>query len=204
MPVHPAVGGGHPRRGIAPHAAGPGLMLACCEFGADGSRPDPAGARGFHPLDGARLMSFGHTVVRRARDRGRPVPARARTPRVRSVEALQRLHHASAGHVTALVRIDYYPPRGDNKEGWDNIDIFGWLGYPMQIKVDFLCRASILAVPLALDGCVAIPLARQGRNIGAPTARRPRRRAKRRSSRLTAGGFGRRLPDGSQGGPHHD
>src|SRR6478672_7759292 len=48
-------------------------------------------------------------------------------------------------------RINYYPPRGDNKEGWDNIDIFGWLGYPMQIKVDFLCRDSILAAPLVLD-----------------------------------------------------
>ena len=49
------------------------------------------------------------------------------------------------------VRINYYPPRGDNKEGWDNIDIFGWLGYPMQIKVDFLCRDSILAAPIVLD-----------------------------------------------------
>ena len=49
------------------------------------------------------------------------------------------------------VRINYYPPRGDNKEGWDNIDLFGWLGYPMQMKVDFLCRDSILAAPLALD-----------------------------------------------------
>ncbi|HEX5037379.1 MAG TPA: inositol-3-phosphate synthase [bacterium] len=49
------------------------------------------------------------------------------------------------------VRIHYYPPRGDNKEGWDNIDIFGWMGYPMQIKVDFLCRDSILAAPLCLD-----------------------------------------------------
>jgi len=49
------------------------------------------------------------------------------------------------------VRIDYYPPRGDNKEGWDNIDIFGWLGYPMQIKINFLCRDSILAAPIMLD-----------------------------------------------------
>jgi myo-inositol-1-phosphate synthase len=49
------------------------------------------------------------------------------------------------------VRINYYPPHGDNKEGWDNIDIFGWLGYPMQIKIDFLCRDSILAAPLVLD-----------------------------------------------------
>lgn len=55
------------------------------------------------------------------------------------------------GHFTHKVRINYYPPRGDNKEGWDNIDIFGWLGYPMQIKVDFLCRDSILAAPIVLD-----------------------------------------------------
>jgi myo-inositol-1-phosphate synthase len=55
------------------------------------------------------------------------------------------------GDVYHKVRINYYPPRGDNKEGWDNIDIFGWLGYPMQIKVDFLCRDSILAAPIVLD-----------------------------------------------------
>ena len=55
------------------------------------------------------------------------------------------------GDVYHKVRINYYPPRGDNKEGWDNIDIFGWLGYPMQLKIDFLCRDSILAAPLALD-----------------------------------------------------
>ena len=55
------------------------------------------------------------------------------------------------GDVYHKVRIDYYPPSGDSKEGWDNIDIFGWLGYPMQIKVDFLCRDSILAAPLVLD-----------------------------------------------------
>ena len=57
------------------------------------------------------------------------------------------------------VCINYYPPRGDNKEGWDNIDIFGWLGYPMQIKVDFLCRDSILAAPLALDLILFLDLA---------------------------------------------
>ena len=55
------------------------------------------------------------------------------------------------GDVYHKVRINYYPPRGDSKEGWDNLDIFGWLGYPMQIKVDFLCRDSILAAPLVLD-----------------------------------------------------
>jgi myo-inositol-1-phosphate synthase len=59
------------------------------------------------------------------------------------------------------VRINYYPPRGDNKEGWDNIDIFGWLGYPMQIKVDFLCRDSILAAPIVLDLVLFLDLARR-------------------------------------------
>jgi myo-inositol-1-phosphate synthase len=55
------------------------------------------------------------------------------------------------GNISHVVRINYYPPRGDNKEGWDNIDIVGWLGYPMQIKVNFLCRDSILAAPIVLD-----------------------------------------------------
>jgi myo-inositol-1-phosphate synthase len=59
------------------------------------------------------------------------------------------------------VRINYYPPRGDAKEGWDNIDIFGWLGYPMQIKVDFLCRDSILAAPLVLDLVLFMDLAQR-------------------------------------------
>ncbi len=59
------------------------------------------------------------------------------------------------------VRINYYPPRGDNKEGWDNIDIFGWLGYPMQIKINFLCRDSILAAPLVLDLALFLDLAQR-------------------------------------------
>jgi len=59
------------------------------------------------------------------------------------------------------VRINYYPPRGDNKEGWDNIDIFGWMGYPMQIKIDFLCRDSILAAPLVLDVVLFLDLAKR-------------------------------------------
>ena len=59
------------------------------------------------------------------------------------------------------VRINYYPPRGDNKEGWDNIDVFGWLGYPMQIKIDFLCRDSILAAPLVLDLALFLDLAQR-------------------------------------------
>ncbi len=59
------------------------------------------------------------------------------------------------------VKINYYPPRGDNKEGWDNLDIFGWLGYPMQIKIDFLCRDSILAAPLVLDLVLFLDLAQR-------------------------------------------
>ena len=60
-----------------------------------------------------------------------------------------------------VVRINYYPPRGDNKEGWDNIDIVGWLGYPMQIKIDFLCRDSILAAPIVLDLVLFLDLAKR-------------------------------------------
>ena len=83
-----------------------------------------------------------------------------------------------------VVRINYYPPRGDNKEGWDNIDIFGWLGYPMQIKVDFLCRDSILAAPSCstwpcswtwLPGLVS----QACRSGSASTSRRPTPQGKR-------------------------
>ncbi|MGD0740771.1 MAG: inositol-3-phosphate synthase [Terracidiphilus sp.] len=59
------------------------------------------------------------------------------------------------------IRINYYPPRGDEKEAWDNIDIFGWLGYPMQLKVNFLCRDSILAAPIALDLVLFLDLAKR-------------------------------------------
>src|SRR5437868_15127086 len=69
------------------------------------------------------------------------------------------------GKFTHKVRINYYPPRGDNKEGWDNIDIFGWLGYPMQIKVDFLCRDSILAAPIVLDLVLFLDLAKRSSEL---------------------------------------
>jgi myo-inositol-1-phosphate synthase len=69
------------------------------------------------------------------------------------------------GNFTHKVRINYYPPRGDNKEGWDNIDIFGWLGYPMQIKVDFLCRDSILAAPIVLDLVLLMDLAQRSAEL---------------------------------------
>jgi myo-inositol-1-phosphate synthase len=69
------------------------------------------------------------------------------------------------GDIHHKVKINYYPPRGDNKEGWDNIDIFGWLGYPMQIKVDFLCRDSILAAPLVLDLVLFMDLAQRSAEL---------------------------------------
>ncbi len=65
------------------------------------------------------------------------------------------------GDIYHKVRINYYPPRGDSKEGWDNLDIFGWLGYPMQMKIDFLCRDSILAAPLVLDLILLTDLAQR-------------------------------------------
>ena len=64
------------------------------------------------------------------------------------------------------VRINYYPPRNDNKEGWDNIDIFGWMGYPMQVKINFLCRDSILAAPLLLDLTLLSDLAARAGRYG--------------------------------------
>jgi myo-inositol-1-phosphate synthase len=72
-----------------------------------------------------------------------------------------RIYPELYGKIHHKVRINYYPPRGDNKEGWDNIDIFGWLGYPMQIKVDFLCRDSILAAPIVLDLALFFDLAKR-------------------------------------------
>jgi myo-inositol-1-phosphate synthase len=65
-----------------------------------------------------------------------------------------------------VVRINYYPPRGDDKEGWDNIDIFGWMGYPMQIKIDFLCKDSILAAPIVLDLALFMDLAARAGKAG--------------------------------------
>ena len=70
------------------------------------------------------------------------------------------------GNIDHVVRINYYPPRGDNKEGWDAIDIFGWMGYPMQIKVDFMCRDSILAAPLVLDLALFLDLAQRAGQSG--------------------------------------
>lgn len=70
------------------------------------------------------------------------------------------------GNIYHKVRINYYPPRNDDKEGWDNIDIYGWMGYPMQIKINFLCRDSILAAPLLLDLCLLSDLAARAGRYG--------------------------------------
>ncbi|MDD2961418.1 MAG: inositol-3-phosphate synthase [Muribaculaceae bacterium] len=83
-------------------------------------------------------------------------PASFKTKEVSKLSVLDTILKPSEypelyGNIYHKVRINYYPPRGDNKEGWDNLDIVGWMGYPMQIKVDFLCRDSILAAPLLLD-----------------------------------------------------
>ena len=81
-------------------------------------------------------------------------------------QILQPEHYPELyGDICHKICINYYPPRGDNKEGWDNIDIFGWLGYPMQIKVDFLCRDSILAAPIVLDLVLFMDLAKRSSEL---------------------------------------
>ena len=94
------------------------------------------------------------------------IPARSNRRKNRSSRRSSRscsriFIRSSTKHIHHKVRIEYYPPRGDAKEGWDNIDIFGWLGYPMQIKINFLCRDSILAAPLVLDIMLFMDLAQR-------------------------------------------
>lgn len=98
-------------------------------------------------------------------------PASFKTKEVSKLSVLEEIlepenHPELYGDLYHKVRINYYPPHGDNKEGWDNIDIFGWLGYGMQIKVDFLCRDSILAAPLVLDLALFLDLAQRAEMSG--------------------------------------
>ena len=93
-------------------------------------------------------------------------PDNFRTKEVSKLSVLEDILHPEVnpdlyGDMYHKVRINYYPPAGDNKESWDNIDIFGWLGYPMQIKINFLCRDSILAAPLVLDLALFMDLAKR-------------------------------------------
>ena len=98
-------------------------------------------------------------------------PANFHTKEVSKLSTLETICRAEDqpdlyGNIYHKVRINYYPPRNDNKEGWDNIDIFGWMGYPMQIKINFLCRDSILAAPLLLDLTLLSDLAARAGRYG--------------------------------------
>ena len=128
---------------------------------------------GFAPIIGTRCLGlngwFSTNILGNRDGLVLDEPANFHTKEVSKLSTLERLLtpeeqpdlYADYYH---KVRINYYPPRGDNKEGWDNIDIFGWMGYPMQIKINFLCRDSILAAPLVLDLVLLTDLAaRKGR-----------------------------------------
>ncbi len=98
-------------------------------------------------------------------------PQNFRTKEVSKLSTLETILNADDqpdlwGNIYHKVRINYYPPRNDNKEGWDNLDIFGWMGYPMQIKINFLCRDSILAAPLLLDLTLLSDLAARAGRYG--------------------------------------
>ena len=98
-------------------------------------------------------------------------PANFKTKEVSKLSVLDEIFKPELnpelyGEMYHKVRINYYPPRGDNKESWDNIDIFGWLGYPMQIKINFLCRDSILAAPIVLDLALFMDLAKRAEMSG--------------------------------------
>ena len=122
--------------------------------GLEGAHAGPVAA-GFRPTFWAIATAKCWTI--RARSRPRKRPSSQLLEQILQPDLYPDLYkdfyHA--------VRINYYPPRGDAKEGWDNIDIFGWLGYPMQIKIDFLCRDSILAAPLVLDLVLFLDLAQR-------------------------------------------
>ena len=130
---------------------------------------------GFAPIIGTRCLGLSgwfSTNIRGNRDGlVRDEPANFRTKEVSKLSTLESILvpeeqpdlYTDYYH---KVRINYYPPRNDNKEGWDNIDIFGWMGYPMQIKINFLCRDSILAAPLCLDLVLLSDLAARAGRYG--------------------------------------
>ena len=128
---------------------------------------------GFAPIIGTRSLGlngwFSTNILGNRDGLVLDEPANFRTKEVSKLSTLESILRAEDQpdlytDYYHKVRINYYPPRGDDKEGWDNIDIFGWMGYPMQIKIDFLCRDSILAAPLCLDLCLLIDAAaRDGR-----------------------------------------
>ena len=130
---------------------------------------------GFAPIIGARMLGmsgwFSTNILGNRDGLVLDEPANFRTKEVSKLSTLESILVADEqpdlyGDSFHKVRINYYPPRNDNKEGWDNIDIFGWMGYPMQIKINFLCRDSILAAPLCLDLCLLMDLAHRAGRYG--------------------------------------
>ena len=130
---------------------------------------------GFAPIIGTRCLGlsgwFSTNILGNRDGLVLDEPANFRTKEVSKLSTLETILKPEAQpdlyrDYYHKVRINYYPPRNDNKEGWDNIDIFGWMGYPMQIKINFLCRDSILAAPLLLDLCLLSDLAARAGRYG--------------------------------------
>jgi myo-inositol-1-phosphate synthase len=130
---------------------------------------------GFAPIIGVRMLGlagwFSTNILGNRDGLVLDEPANFRTKEVSKLSTLETILKPECQpdlytDYYHKVRINYYPPRNDNKEGWDNIDIFGWMGYPMQIKINFLCRDSILAAPLCLDLALLIDLARRAGRYG--------------------------------------
>ncbi len=130
---------------------------------------------GFAPIIGTRCLGlsgwFSTNILGNRDGLVLDEPANFRTKEVSKLSTLETILEADKqpdlySDYYHKVRINYYPPRNDNKEGWDNIDIFGWMGYPMQIKINFLCRDSILAAPLCLDLVLLSDLAARAGRYG--------------------------------------
>ena len=130
---------------------------------------------GFAPIIGTRCLGlngwFSTNILGNRDGLVLDEPANFRTKEVSKLSTLETILEADKqpdlySNYYHNVRINYYPPRNDNKEGWDNIDIFGWMGYPMQIKINFLCRDSILAAPLCLDLVLLSDLAARAGRFG--------------------------------------
>ena len=130
---------------------------------------------GFAPIIGTRCLGldgwFSTNILGNRDGLVLDEPENFHTKEVSKLSTLETILKADTqpklyGDYYHKVRINYYPPRNDNKESWDNIDIFGWLGYPMQIKINFLCRDSILAAPVCLDLCLLMDLAARAGRYG--------------------------------------
>lgn len=130
---------------------------------------------GFAPIIGTRCLGmsgwFSTNILGNRDGLVLDEPENFRTKEVSKLSTLETILEADKqpdlySDIFHKVRINYYPPRNDNKEGWDNIDIFGWMGYPMQIKINFLCRDSILAAPLCLDLVLLSDLAHRAGRFG--------------------------------------